>query len=330
MQSEAIQRLNKEVIANTQRKVSAMETRYNKVNKVEVFEKGDLVHLKIPVEDRCSTDNKRIFCRVVEVKHGNRYGLQCQYGILQGFYRTKNMDRLAATIPHQIPTFKKGSHHMLSLREAARLQSPVELMQVRCGCKGNCNTIRCKCFKAKVECTLHCHGQTDGVKCTNNGDLAAPSGTFNLIRKTIPRPSHHKRLQANTQGEATVQTYSTSVDDDSDLTKQDIEEGEGIEEYNDVDEEEDGEEPEEEEEEDEEEEEQEEQEEQVVVVVVEEDQAEEEENDESDLTELDIDEGEGLEEYKNVDALGEKEDNEEELVSSQDMEHSVIVVAARC
>jgi hypothetical protein len=35
-----------------------------------------------------------------------------------------------------------------------------------------------------------------------------------------------------------VQTYSTSVDDDSDLTEQDIEEGEGIEEYNDVDKEE--------------------------------------------------------------------------------------------
>jgi hypothetical protein len=287
MQSEAIQRLNKEVIANTQRKVRAMETRYNKVNKVEVFEHGDLVRLKIAVEDRCSTDNKRIFCRVVEVKHGNRYGLQCQYGILQGFYRTKNIDRLVATIPHHIPTFKNGSHRMLSLREAAHLQSPAELMQVRCGCKGNCNTIRCKCFKAKVECTLHCHGQTDGVKCTNNGVSAAPSGTFNLERKTIPRPSlndNHKQLRPNTQGEATVQTYSTSVDD-SDLTEQDIE-GEGIEEYSDVDEDEEEEEDEEDEEEEEE----------AVVVVEEEDQAEEEENDESDLTELDIDEGEGLEE----------------------------------
>jgi len=295
-----------------------METRYNKVNKVEVFEKGDLVRLKIPVKDRCSRDDKRIFCRVVEAKHGNRYGMQCLYGILQGFYCTKNMDRLAATIPHHIPTFKKGSHHMLSLREAAHLQSPAELMQVCCGCKGNCNTIRCKCFKAKVECTLHCHGQTDGVKCTNNGVSAAPSGTFNLKWKTIPRPSvndNHKRLRANTQGVAMVQTYSTSVDD-SDLTEQHIE-GEGIEEYNDMDQD------------DEEQEEDDEEEEEAVVVVVEEDQVEEEENDESDLTELDIDESEGLEEYTNVDAQEEIEDNEVELVSSQDMEHSEIVVAPR-
>jgi len=184
-----------------------METRYNKVNEVEVFEKGDLVLLQITVKDRCSTDNERIRCRVAEVKHCNRDGLHCQYGILEGFYRTKNMDRLAATIPHQIPTFMKSSHCMLSLREAALLQSPAELMRVRCGCRGNCNTIRCNCFKAKVQCTLHCHGQTDGVECTNNGVSAVPSGTCNLKRKTVPRPSLHdnnKRLRANTQGEATV------------------------------------------------------------------------------------------------------------------------------
>ena len=52
-----------------------------------------------------------------------------------------------------------------------------------------------------------------------------------------------------------------------------------------------------------------------------------EDNDESDLTELDIEEGEGLEEYKDVDK--EEEEEDEELVSSQDMEHSVIVVAPR-
>jgi len=55
------------------------------------------------------------------------------------------------------------------------------------------------------------------------------------------------------------------------------------------------------------------------------------------LTELDIEEREGLEEYKDVDNEEEEEEEEEddveeeaneeeELVSSQDMEHSVIVV----
>jgi len=180
IQSDAVRVLNEEVIASTQRKVIAMEKTYNQVNKVEVVEEGDLVRLKIPVEDRCSTDNKRMFCRVIDVKYGNRYSLQCEYGILNGFYRTKNMDRLTTTIPHHIPQFKKGSHRELTLWEAAHHQSPAEHIQVRCGYKGNCATVRCKCFKGAVECTLHYHGRDGGSHCTNTGDLAAPCGTFKL------------------------------------------------------------------------------------------------------------------------------------------------------
>jgi len=77
--------------------------------------------------------------------------------------------------------------------------------------------------------------------------LSAPYGSFNLKRKTIPpgRSHNQKRLRANTQREATAQTYSTSVhdinksaeeNDESDLTEPDIEEGEGLEVYKDVDE----------------------------------------------------------------------------------------------
>jgi hypothetical protein len=70
-----------------------------------------------------------------------------------------------------------------------------------------------------------------------------------------------------------------------------------------------------------------------------------EENDESDLTQLDIEEGEGLEEYQDIDEEAEEEEEEEEEdeednieeegneeeepVSSQDLEHTVIVVAPR-
>ena len=58
-----------------------------------------------------------------------------------------------------------------------------------------------------------------------------------------------------------------------------------------------------------------------------------EENDESHFTVLDIEEGEGLEAYQDLGEEEEEDDvdeegiEEEELVSSQDMEHSVIVVA---
>jgi len=78
-------------------------------------------HLQIDFINFRTTDNKRIICSVVKLKHGSRYGLQCQYGILQGLYQTKNKDCLCATIPHQIPAYKKGSHRELTLLEAAHL-----------------------------------------------------------------------------------------------------------------------------------------------------------------------------------------------------------------
>jgi len=101
-----------------------------------------------------------------------------QLSTFHGFYRTNNMDRLTSSIPHQVPPFKKGSHRELTLREAAHLQSPAELIQVHCRCKGNCTTVCCKCFKAKAECILHCHGRDGGAQCINTGPSAAPSGTF--------------------------------------------------------------------------------------------------------------------------------------------------------
>jgi hypothetical protein len=41
-----------------------MESRYNKVNKVEIFEERELVHPKIPVEHRCMTGNKQISAKL--------------------------------------------------------------------------------------------------------------------------------------------------------------------------------------------------------------------------------------------------------------------------
>jgi hypothetical protein len=198
------------------------------------------VRLKIPVEDRCSTDNKRMFCRAIEVKQGNRYALQCEYGILHGFYRTKNMDRLTSNIPHRIPPFEKGSHRELTLREAPQLQSPAEFIQLRCRCKGDCTTVRCKSFKAKAECTVHWHGRDGGAQCTNTGASAAPSGTFHLERNARSDPPasvtsrYQKRRRANTHGDASTHTDPTSVEDianeSSDLTELDTEDEEVLEE----------------------------------------------------------------------------------------------------
>jgi len=200
------------------------------------------------------------------------------------------MDRLCSTIPHQIPAYNKGSHRDLTLQEAARLLSPAELIQVRCGCKGNCATIHCSCFNAKVDCPLHCHCRNDGINCTNTGASIALSGTFSLAlnpaRIDQPGPSQNpKRRRANTRGDT---WQSTSVEDSaragaedstgSDLSELDTEQGEDYE----------------------------------ADAVTEEKEGEEDEDDEG-----------------SEDEGSEDEVCEEQTVSSNDMRHSVIVVVPR-
>ena len=79
---------------------------------------------------------------------------------------------------------------------------------MRCGCKGNCATIRCACFKVKVDCTLRCHGRNSGAQCANTGDSAAPSGTFRLglnTERIVPpgssqNPKRDKQIDEETLG----------------------------------------------------------------------------------------------------------------------------------
>jgi hypothetical protein len=61
---------------------------------VERFQTGDFVTLNIPREDRVSTDNLRIFCRVIKETHHNRYQLQCKHGILSTQYPIKELLRI--------------------------------------------------------------------------------------------------------------------------------------------------------------------------------------------------------------------------------------------
>jgi len=96
---------------------------------------------------------------------------------------------LTSSFAESVKDYKnKGCHRELTLREAACLQSPAELIQVPCRCQGNCMTVRCKSFKATAECTVHCHGRNGGAQCINTGPSIVPSGIINLERNTRSAP----------------------------------------------------------------------------------------------------------------------------------------------
>jgi len=128
----------------------------------------------------------RIMCNIITVPGGKIYAMKSECAIRQGFYRTRNMDRLNVTSPCLIAVFHNDSHQELILREAACLQSCVELIEIRCGCIGFIDTLGCMSFKAKVNCTVHYDGREGGTHCTNSGASQAPSGTFNFAWNTEP------------------------------------------------------------------------------------------------------------------------------------------------
>jgi len=71
-----------------------MVKKHSKRHSPEIFQPGDFVTLKIPREDRASTDNLRIYCQVIKEPHPNRYQLQCKQGILAAHYPTKELLRI--------------------------------------------------------------------------------------------------------------------------------------------------------------------------------------------------------------------------------------------
>ncbi|KAI9881899.1 MAG: hypothetical protein M1823_006389, partial [Watsoniomyces obsoletus] len=84
---------DKEILKETRKRLAKsrekMSQKYNKRWAVDVFEPGDLVTLKIPRENRTSTDSRRMFCFVVDRPFANTYELRCRHGILNRFYNTR-------------------------------------------------------------------------------------------------------------------------------------------------------------------------------------------------------------------------------------------------
>ncbi|KAF8423544.1 hypothetical protein EV426DRAFT_116157 [Tirmania nivea] len=146
-----------------------MANRYIQQHKIDTFIIGDLVSLRIPGIDRASTDHRRIFCRVVYKPHPDRHQLYCEYGLLDRYYPTSELERLPSSIRpaylESIP-LEWQSQKPKSLHEVARLASAGSI--VRCKCKGLCSDRRCQCKKEGRSCTSHCHTGSGPHPCTNS------------------------------------------------------------------------------------------------------------------------------------------------------------------
>ena len=78
-------------IVATQRARVSMIRKYTKKHNIQHFDIGAVVSIKVPREDRTSTDNKRPFARILEEPYPHRYRVLTYSGIIQHLIPTKSL-----------------------------------------------------------------------------------------------------------------------------------------------------------------------------------------------------------------------------------------------
>lgn len=143
-----------------------MELKYNKSGKVNSYYVGQHISLKVPREDRAPTDEKRVFCVILEIPHEDSYKLCTSYGPLKRLYGGKDIEDISQNIDIGFDVEKAKVLKETNLHNVAKLNSSALFMSIRCSCKVNCSG-RCKCLKNKVGCSVYCHGDANFI-CDND------------------------------------------------------------------------------------------------------------------------------------------------------------------
>jgi hypothetical protein len=185
------EQLNRNKVSNGEKMVDKHDHRRNRVTRD--FNVGDLVSVKIPRIDRAGTIFKRLEAMVGSItshQSERQHRLLTEYGTLNDTYRTGDLEPMLGCALRSKVNIDQLNVRMVSMTEAAALQATTigSLVAVNtlCQCKTGCfQDKRCKCFKAGLKCTSHCHGKLDtgatksktkpGKKCNNKEAILPPS-----------------------------------------------------------------------------------------------------------------------------------------------------------
>ncbi|KFY44142.1 hypothetical protein V495_03620 [Pseudogymnoascus sp. VKM F-4514 (FW-929)] len=117
-------------IVATQRARISMVRKYTKKHDIQHFDIGAIVSIKVPREDRTSTDNKRLFAQILEEPYPYRYQILTASSIIQCLIPTKSLGVVEQALWGDIviPTSTKK----VSLRIAAREASTSAQVGISC------------------------------------------------------------------------------------------------------------------------------------------------------------------------------------------------------
>jgi hypothetical protein len=147
---------------NTLRSREKMVKKYTYKHKIEVFIPGDVVALNLPAGTKTSTDNKRVWAKVVAEEHPSRYRLQTKWGILINLVPTREINRISSVVEATLAMDEYiGPKKGILLSAVALKASSSTRVVISCKCKGKCATTKCSCFKNSVKCSVHCHHDSE-------------------------------------------------------------------------------------------------------------------------------------------------------------------------
>ena len=155
--------LRQQIQINQKHANERSQRQYDKQRQVRRFALFDQVSVAVPALDRASTDNKRIFERVIELNpEYNSYQILTKYEVLDRNYPTSELNPLPSQFDLEIsdppPTAEVTLHYY------AAQESTSEKIPVHCNCRDQktwCSTRRYACVKAETKCSIACHGGTN-------------------------------------------------------------------------------------------------------------------------------------------------------------------------
>ncbi len=197
--------LRQRVRINQQHANERSKRQYGKQRRTTTFDVGDQVSVAVPALDRASTDDKRLFGRVIGVKEDfDSYQILTKYGVLDRNYPISELNPLPNHIDIGIPTPAPTAR--VTLHYCAAQESTTEKVPVHCNCRDQktwCSTRRCACVKAEAKCSIACHGgtnQDNTPDCPNISSMAMRTQRGHRTRDRDQIAKEAKRQRRNTAG----------------------------------------------------------------------------------------------------------------------------------
>lgn len=118
---------------------------------------GDNVTVPVPLVDRGRGDPRNIMGVIVDRYENDLYRIAVKGGILHGKYSRNQFDKCNQILLGHSDVCRDTE---ISLRSAVQHESKCGGQGfLKCNCSGvrKCQTNKCKCRKAKVQCNSRCH-----------------------------------------------------------------------------------------------------------------------------------------------------------------------------